>query len=97
MIFKGEFESVSLAIYGDIATDTPLPSTTAYEAGQTQVPDSMPLTRSLDPSNSAEPTWLANELLALIPDPPSLALAIRLMLCLKPASDDWDLPEFPHQ
>lgn len=95
MIFKGALESVSIAIYGDTVTEVPPPHTT-YEPGQTQVPDPMPLTRSLDPSNSAEPTWLAKELLALIPESPPLALVIRLMLCLKPLSDDWDLPEFPH-
>ncbi|KAF7981711.1 hypothetical protein HWV62_32295 [Athelia sp. TMB] len=95
MIFKGAFESVSIAIYGDVSTEIP-PPPIAYEPMQTQLPEPIPLTRSVDPSNSAEPTWLANELLALIPDSPSLMLIIRLMLCLKPSNDDWDLPDFPH-
>ncbi|KAG6331216.1 hypothetical protein ID866_7871 [Astraeus odoratus] len=29
-------------------------------------------------------------------DPPSLNVVIRLMFCLKPPNEDWDLPEFPH-
>lgn len=95
MIFKGAFECVSMAIYGDVVSEI-LPPPTTYQPVHTRIPEPIPLARSLDPSNSSDPTWLAKELLTLIPNSPSLALIIRLMLCLKPSNDDWELPEFPH-
>jgi hypothetical protein len=95
MIVKGEFECVSIAIYGDVVSELPPPSTT-YEPKQMSLPEPVPLTRALDPSNSSDPTWLAKELLKLIPDSPPLPLVTRLMFCLKPSNDDWELPEFPY-
>lgn len=95
MIVKGAFECVSMAIYGDVVSELPPPPTT-YEPKQISLPEPVPLARALDPSNSSDPSWLAKELLTLIPDSPPLSLVIRLMLCLKPSNDDWELPEFPY-
>jgi|ERR1700722_15730050 len=94
MIIKGKFESVSLALYGDLVTD-PVPTST-YEPGLLLSPQSSPISRSLDPSNSSDPTLLARQLLQLIPDAPPLSLVIRLMFCLKPPSEDWERPGFPY-
>ncbi|KAH7887368.1 hypothetical protein F5I97DRAFT_1804641 [Phlebopus sp. FC_14] len=95
MILRGDFESVSMAIYGDAVSDT-LPAVTSYTPPPLLVPDPVPISPALDPSKAADPTYLARQLLSLIPDSPSLNLVIRLMFCLKPPNDDWDLPEFPH-
>jgi hypothetical protein len=95
MIVKGVFECVSMAIYGEVVSELPPPPTT-YEPTQMSLPEPVPLTRSLDPSNSSDPTWLAKELLMLIPESPPLPLVIRLMLCLKPSNEDWELPDFPY-
>ncbi|KAG1806341.1 uncharacterized protein HD556DRAFT_1436315 [Suillus plorans] len=46
------------------------------------------LVPALDAAKSNEPTALARNLLALIPNAPSLSLVIRLMFCLKQPDDD---------
>lgn len=97
MIVKGDFTKLSMAIYGDVASE--LPSSPSYHVPQAGEPLSvtpLPLSPALDPANSADPTTLTRSLLSLIPDAPPLPLVIRLMFCLKPANDDWDLPEFPY-
>lgn len=95
MIVKGAFESVSLAIYGDVASEAPsVPST--YQPKTYTYIEPAPIPRALDPSNSYDPTQLARQLLSLIPDAPPLELIVRLMFCLKPSHDDWDSPEFPY-
>ncbi|KAH9046763.1 hypothetical protein EDB84DRAFT_1625231 [Lactarius hengduanensis] len=95
MIVKGNFTKLSMAIYGDVASE--LPSASSSYAPST-LPSLIPITLSppLDPANSEDPTILTRNLLSLIPDAPPLSLVIRLMFCLKPANDDWDLPEFPY-
>lgn len=95
MIVRGDFESVSMAIYGEVITDT-VASATSYTPGLLQLPEPVFISPALDLANASDPTCLARQFLALIPDAPSLNLVIRLMFCLKPPNDDWDLPEFPH-
>ncbi|KAJ7682303.1 hypothetical protein DFH06DRAFT_971102 [Mycena polygramma] len=95
MIVKGAFKSISIAIYGEIVSDSP-PVLSAYEPKLVPSVDRRPLSRAVDPSSMLDPTRLATQLLSLIPDSPPLALVIRLMFCLKPGNDDWDLPEFPY-
>ncbi|KAH9174513.1 hypothetical protein EDB89DRAFT_2148056 [Lactarius sanguifluus] len=95
MIVKGNFAKLSMAIYGDVASELPsAPSSYAPSTLPSLVPT--PLSPPLDPANSEDPTILTRNLLSLIPDAPPLSLVIRLMFCLKPANDDWDLPEFPY-
>ena len=95
MIVKGAFDCVSMAIYGDVVSEMPPPSA-VYEPKAISSFDPIPLSTSLDPSNFRDPTRLASQLLELIPDAPPLPHIIRLMFCLKPSNEDWDLPEFPH-
>jgi hypothetical protein len=95
MIVQGNFESVSMAIYGDVATE-PSPSYSTYYSKQTPTLDDVPLSEHLDPSNANDPTLLAKQLLALIPDRPPLPILIRLMFCVKPSSSDWEHPDFPY-
>ncbi|KAH9927088.1 uncharacterized protein BXZ73DRAFT_49012 [Epithele typhae] len=95
MIIKGAFESISMAIYGEVASELPAAPKT-YEPRPLPSLSSSPLPPALDPANSRDPTQLARKLLKLIPDAPDLELAIRLLFCLKPHNDEWDLPEFPH-
>lgn len=95
MIIKGNFESLSLAIYGDLVTENALKHFT-YEPGSLPSTGHSPLSRSLDPANSTDPTHIARQLLQLIPDSPPLPLIIRLMFCLKPLDEDWERPEFPY-
>ncbi|KAH8988714.1 hypothetical protein EDB86DRAFT_2945666 [Lactarius hatsudake] len=95
MIVKGNFTKLSMAIYGDVASELPsAPSSYAPSALPSLIPT--PLSPPLDPANSEDPTILTRNLLSLIPDAPPLSLVIRLMFCLKPANDDWDLPDFPY-
>ncbi|KAI6034597.1 hypothetical protein BKA83DRAFT_4192223 [Pisolithus microcarpus] len=95
MIVRGDFEVVSMAIYGEPVSEV-IPVITAYEALQLPVTEPTPVSPALDIARSPDPTLLARQLLSLIPDAPPLNLVIRLMFCLKPPNDDWDLPEFPH-
>ena len=95
IIVKGDFARVSMAIYGDVMSELPPPPTT-YEPKPLPTFEPVQISRVLDPSSSLDPSALAQELLNLIPDAPPLSLAIRLVFCLKPPSDDWDLPEFPY-
>ncbi|KAF7352388.1 hypothetical protein MVEN_01203100 [Mycena venus] len=95
MIVKGSFQSISIAIYGETVSE-PVSDIPVYEAKPLPSVDPRPLSRAVDPSSMLDPTRLANQLLSLIPDSPPLALVIRLMFCLKPSNEDWDLPEFPY-
>ncbi|RPD66817.1 hypothetical protein L226DRAFT_453413 [Lentinus tigrinus ALCF2SS1-7] len=95
MIVRGSFESVSMAIYGELVSDTDTTPTT-YEPRPLPSVSPVPLAPSLDPATARDPTQLARQLLKLIPDAPELELVIRLVFCLKPPNDDWDLPEFPY-
>jgi hypothetical protein len=95
IIVQGNFESVSMAIYGDIVTDIQQ-FPTAYNPNPTLTFDSIPLSKPLDPSNTNDPTLLAKQILALTPDPPPLSVLIRLMYCVKPSNSDWDHPDFPY-
>ncbi|KIK94846.1 hypothetical protein PAXRUDRAFT_33290 [Paxillus rubicundulus Ve08.2h10] len=93
MIVRGDFESVSMAIYGE----SELSSTgTSYIPGPLQLPNPVSVSPALDLAKASDPTSLARQLLASVPDAPSLNLVIRLMFCLKPPNDDWDLPDYPH-
>ncbi|CAL1700381.1 unnamed protein product [Somion occarium] len=94
MIVKGGFETVSMAIYGELVNDAmSLPST--YTPKNILPSEPPPVAKAIDPSMSRDPTHLARQLLALIPNAPPLPLVIQLMFCLKPSNEDWDLPEFP--
>lgn len=98
MIVKGDFTKLSMAIYGDVVSDLPSspPSPSYHFPGGLLPLTPTPLSPALDPAISADPTTLTRNLLSLIPDAPPLPLVIRLMFCLKPVNDDWDLPEFPY-
>jgi len=92
VIVKGSFEWLSLAIYGHIVGESP-----PMHEPRSIVPfEPEPLALHLDPAHASDPTALAKSLLELIPNAPSLSLAIRLVFCLKPTLDDWDIPGFPH-
>ncbi|KAH0587983.1 hypothetical protein H2248_006727 [Termitomyces sp. 'cryptogamus'] len=94
MILKGKFTKLSIAIYGDVVSD--VPPKERHEARPLPSVEPVPLSKAIDPSSSSDPTFLAKKLLALMPDAPPLPLVIRLMFCLKPSNDDWDLPDFPY-
>lgn len=95
MIVKGRFESLSLAIYGDVIADLP-PAPENYVPRQPSSVAPVPLFHTVDPANAVDPTMLARQLLELIPNSPSLSLVIRLILCIKPYDDEWDMPGFPY-
>ncbi|KAJ7639333.1 hypothetical protein FB45DRAFT_424905 [Roridomyces roridus] len=96
MIVKGEFQSVSMAIYGEVISESTSEASVAYESTPLPHVEPIPLSSTIDPCNMLDPSHLAKRLLSLIPDSPPLALVIRLMFCLKPSNEDWDLPEFPY-
>ncbi|PSR93814.1 hypothetical protein PHLCEN_2v4709 [Hermanssonia centrifuga] len=95
MIVKGPFQCISMAVYGDIVSEMPPPIST-YSPRNIPSFDPILLSSALDPLNFRDPTKLATQLLDLIPEAPPLRLVIRLMFCLKPTNEDWDLPDFPH-
>ncbi|KAJ7771143.1 hypothetical protein DFH07DRAFT_1001581 [Mycena maculata] len=95
MIVKGEFQSLSMAIYGETVLEA-TQEIMEYEPRPLPRNAPLPLAKAVDPSNMLDPTSLAKQLLSLIPDSPPLALVIRLMFCLKPSNEDWDLPQFPY-
>ncbi|KAI9064886.1 hypothetical protein FKP32DRAFT_1675270 [Trametes sanguinea] len=95
MIVKGDFESVSMAIYGDVVTESQA-APSSYEPRPLPTVTPAPLPAVLDPANARDPSQLARQLLKLIPDAPELELVTRLVFCLKPSNDDWDLPDFPY-
>ncbi|EIN10856.1 hypothetical protein PUNSTDRAFT_142767 [Punctularia strigosozonata HHB-11173 SS5] len=94
MILSGDFHSITIAVYGEIASELSNFPTT-YEPRTLPMPDALPLHPALDPSNSTVPTNVARKLLAPLPDIP-LELVIQIMFSLKPPKEDWDLVEFPH-
>ncbi|KAI0340752.1 hypothetical protein BDW22DRAFT_1359560 [Trametopsis cervina] len=95
MVVKGPFQSVSMAIYGDVVSEKPsVPST--YEPKHLASLDPIPLHSSLDTSTFLDPTKVAKQLLQLIPEAPPLHLVVRLMFCLKPGNEEWDSPDFPY-
>ena len=94
MIVKGRFEALSMAIYGEIVSESP--PVQIYEPKPFSSLEPVPLSRKIDPSSSSHPIQLAEQLLSLIPDSPPLPLVVRLMFCLKPSDDDWDHPDFPY-
>jgi len=95
VIFQGAFESLSLAIYGDLVTEQPtLPLT--YRPSPLPAVENTLLAGSLDPANAKDPTLLARQLLELIPESPPLAIVVRLMYCVKPSDADWEHPDFPY-
>ncbi|KAE9404801.1 hypothetical protein BT96DRAFT_394283 [Gymnopus androsaceus JB14] len=98
MILKGQFDALSLAIYGQVISDLVPPSEgTANSALKTIASvESKTLSASVNPASSAEPTFLARNLLSLLDDSPPLSLITKLMFCLKPDNDDWDEPDFPY-
>ncbi|KAF5363992.1 hypothetical protein D9756_000256 [Leucocoprinus leucothites] len=94
MIVKGSFHHISLAIYGSIVSEQ-FPVLT-YQPKTITPLEPEPLSTHFDPAHASDPTALAKSLLELVPNAPSLSLAVRLMFCLKPTEDDWDNPDFPH-
>jgi len=83
-----------MAIYGDVIADAQ--EVREYEPRPIPALNSVSLPKAVDPSNSSEPTMLAEHLLSLLPDSPPLSLIIRLMFCLKPPDEDWEHPDFPY-
>ena len=83
-----------MAIFGDVIADAQ--EIREYEPRPIPALNSVPLPKTLDPSNSSEPTTLAQQLLLLLPDPPPLSLIVRLIFCLKPPDEDWEHVDFPY-
>jgi hypothetical protein len=88
-----------MAIYGEAVADNS-PTVAPYHPRPLPTVEPTPLVSALDPAIERDPTRLAQSLLKLIvhsfPPPPTLPVIIRLMFSLKPASDDWELPDFPY-
>ena len=95
MIVKRNFTKLSIAIYGDVASELSSPPPSYVPSVRPPLTPT-PLFLILDPANTGNPTSLTRSLVSLIPDAPPLPPVIRLTFCFKPVNDDWDLPEFPH-
>ena len=95
MVLKGAFQSISIAVYGEIApafTSTTL-SYSPKPLPNLKLPD---LPSQLDPCLSNSLTGIANGLLALDSDTPDVKLITQLMFSMKPLDEDWDEPNFPY-
>ncbi|TRM67916.1 hypothetical protein BD626DRAFT_107944 [Schizophyllum amplum] len=95
MIIKGNFERLSLAVYGDLVADLIALKPTAAPITLPSV-QSRPLTAALDPANAQNSMSIASQLLTLMSDPPPLHTVLCLMYCLKPDENDWDHADFPN-
>ena len=71
MIVKGDYEFISMAIYGDVVSDI-LTTPEAYNPRPLPSITTSPLPPALDPANMRDPTQLARELLKSMPDCPDL-------------------------
>ncbi|KAJ3800389.1 hypothetical protein GGU11DRAFT_412344 [Lentinula aff. detonsa] len=101
MIVKGQFDALSLAIYGEVVSESIIPPLSAEEIASSVSKsilsmETRTISASIDPANSSDPTFLARNLLSLLEVPPPFSLISRLMFCLKPDNDDWDDPDFPY-
>ena len=94
VIIQGQYEYLSMAVFGDVIADAQ--KVREYEPRPIPALNSVSLSKTVDPSNSSEPTMLAQQLLSLLPDSPPLSLIVRLMFCLKPPNEDWEHPDFPY-
>ena len=83
-----------MAIFGDVIADAQ--KVREYEPRPSPALNPVSLPKSVDPSNSSEPTMIAQQLISLLPDSPPLSLIVRLMFCLKPPNEDWEHPDFPY-
>ena len=83
-----------MAIFGDVIAD--VQKVQGYEPRPIPALNSVSIPKSVDPSNSSEPTVIAQQLISLLPDSPPLSLIIRLIFCLKPPNEDWEHPDFPY-
>ncbi|KAF8492904.1 hypothetical protein JB92DRAFT_3236124 [Gautieria morchelliformis] len=88
MVVQGDFVHVTLAVYGDAASEPPL-DPVSYEPTPLTAIVPHALAPALDPANSNEPTLLSRDIINLIPHAPLLPTAIRLIFCLKPADEDY--------
>lgn len=95
MIIQGNYTRVTLAVYGEVITE-PVATPVSYEPMPLPDVTRHRLPPALDLCNTAEPVFLARELLALDPDAPPLSLVIRLMCCLRAPDEHWDPPIFPY-
>ncbi|KAL1740094.1 hypothetical protein HDZ31DRAFT_18973, partial [Schizophyllum fasciatum] len=95
MIVKGNFERLSLAVYGDLVSDLaglkPEPASVTLPSVEPR-----PLSEALDPANAKDPLSIATQLLTLMNDHPPLPSVLCLMYCLKPDENDWEHTDFPH-
>jgi hypothetical protein len=93
MVIQGDFINVTLAVYGDAASEPPL-DPFSYEPTPITAVVHHALSPALDPANSNDPTLLSRDMINLIPHAPLLPMAIRLIFCLKPADKDCDGDRF---
>ena len=95
VIIQGQYEYLSLAVFGDV-----IAGVQKVQEYQPRPPFpaliSVSLPKSVGPSNSTEPTMIAQQLISHLPDSPPLSLIVRLMFCLKPPNEDWEHPDFPY-
>ncbi|KIY52304.1 hypothetical protein FISHEDRAFT_28041, partial [Fistulina hepatica ATCC 64428] len=96
MIIKGEFDYLSIAVYGEIVLESAEPLDVDFHE-PLPIVHSRPLAQAVDPGNASDPSALAESLLSLLSDVDCVPLhrVVRYMLCIKPATDDWDLEGFP--
>jgi hypothetical protein len=80
MVVQGDFDYLSLAIYGTIVADIPS-SPDVYEPQPLPSFEPVALSRALDPANSEDPSALGRSLLDSMPDSPALEDLITRTLC----------------
>ncbi|KAF9567392.1 hypothetical protein CPC08DRAFT_740271 [Agrocybe pediades] len=96
IVFHGGFQSLFVAIYGELAVANAHEVRTVYEEKVLPTSAPIPLSSNVDPGCATKPTSLAEQLLNLMNEPPTLSIATRLVFSLKPEKDDWDHPDFPY-
>jgi hypothetical protein len=94
MVVRGQYEMLSIAVYGTVQPTNDVPPINETIA-EVHCLEDLPLSSPMDLTSTFDPTYLARQLLALIPRAPSLTTVLRLIMCIKPRKEDWDAPGFP--
>ena len=86
---------VTVAIYGELVSDTALPKQVSAASLISEPIPRTPLPSYLDVAQAPNLVFLANSLCEECVGPVSTLHLLRLMFLLKPADSDWEIPGYP--
>lgn len=94
MVLKGSFDTLSIAVYGQIAPQEPVDDAPpSYAPAYIHKPDSYQLSPALDLSSTTDPTFIARKILASFPGAPSLPEIVRQLSCYRAVGSSTAEPD----